>query len=66
MLSEYFALRGGRTFTKQGHAGERGHRGGIAALGSPMTEFVLVVGEIVEAFANDFAGTRVVDGGASR
>ena len=62
MLSAVLALSGGRAFAEHRHAGKRGHGRGIAALGRPVAELVLVVGEIVEAFADDLARARIVDG----
>ena len=51
MFSAYLPCVVGRAFAEHGHAGQRGHRRRIAALGRPVAELVLLVGQPVESFA---------------
>src|SRR5258705_3919224 len=60
-----FALGRGRSFAEHGHTSERRHGGGVAALGGPVTELVLVVGGIIQTFADDFSGACIIDPGSS-
>ena len=46
------------------HAGQRRHRRGVAALGGPVPQLVLLEGEPVEPAGDGFLDLGVLDGGA--
>src|SRR4051794_36908189 len=61
-----FALGRRRAFAEHGHPSERRHGSGVTALGGPVAEFVLVVSEVVETLADDFACASIIDRGTGR
>src|SRR5258707_631516 len=61
-----FALGRRRAFAEHGHPSERRHSSRVTALSGPVAELVLVVSEVVETFADDFTGARIIDGCTGR